>query len=186
MPSFTRSAIIHSCIRLLEQRPLNKISVKDIVEDCGINRNTFYYHFEDLPSLIEAIVQEEADRIIQNYATVASLQECLEIAVEFVLRYRNAALNIYNSANRDIYERYLLKICQHVVEKYVETVVPDAPVRQEDMQVIIRAYKCECFGHIIDWMNGGLQEDFPRYFKRLCELREGMTKEMIRRSLSME
>ena len=186
MPSFTRKAIMNSCIRLLEERPLNKISVKDIVEDCGINRNTFYYHFEDLPSLIEAIIQEEADRIIQNYAAVASLRECLEIAVEFTLNHRRAALHIYNSANRDIYERYLLKICQHVVEKYVETVVPDMPVREEDKQIIIHAYKCECFGHLIEWMNDGLQEDFPKYFIRLCELREGMTKEMFRRSLKME
>ena len=45
MASFTRKAIMDSCLRLLEERPVDKITVKDIVEDCGINRNTFYYHF---------------------------------------------------------------------------------------------------------------------------------------------
>ena len=58
MPSFTRQAIMKAFMQLLEERPLNKITVKDIVEVCGINRNTFYYHFEDIPSLIEAIVKE--------------------------------------------------------------------------------------------------------------------------------
>ena len=66
MTTRTRKAIMDSCIKLLNERPVNKISVKDIVEDCGINRNTFYYHFCDLPSLIEAITQEEADQIIQK------------------------------------------------------------------------------------------------------------------------
>ena len=53
MPNFTKKAIKDSMKKLLNERPLNQITVKDIVEDCGINRNSFYYHFEDMPSLIE-------------------------------------------------------------------------------------------------------------------------------------
>ena len=45
MPNFTKIAIQQSFLRLLSQRPITKITVKDIVEDCGINRNSFYYHF---------------------------------------------------------------------------------------------------------------------------------------------
>ena len=53
MPNFTKKAIKETFIELLDERPLNKITVKDIVEACGINRNSFYYHFEDLPALVE-------------------------------------------------------------------------------------------------------------------------------------
>ena len=63
MPSFTRRAIMESFLKLLDARPLNKITIKDIVEECGINRNTFYYHFQDIPDLIEAIAKEESDLI---------------------------------------------------------------------------------------------------------------------------
>ena len=56
MASFTRKAIMESFVTLLNEKPLNKITIKDIVEACGINRNTFYYHFQDVPDLIEAIV----------------------------------------------------------------------------------------------------------------------------------
>ena len=49
MASLTRKAIMDSLMKLLDQCPLNRITVKDIVEDCGINRNTFYYHFQGLP-----------------------------------------------------------------------------------------------------------------------------------------
>ena len=49
-------------MKLLNEQPLSKISVRDIVEDCGINRNSFYYHFQDIPSLIEEIIKEEADK----------------------------------------------------------------------------------------------------------------------------
>lgn len=45
MSKFTRDAIKNSFIKLLNERPLSQIKVKDIVEDCGINRNTFYILF---------------------------------------------------------------------------------------------------------------------------------------------
>ena len=40
MSSLTRKAIIESFLKLLDERPLNRIYVRDIVEDCGVNRNT--------------------------------------------------------------------------------------------------------------------------------------------------
>ena len=59
MVSWKRSAIMESLLKLLDERPLNKISVKDIVEDCGISRGTFYYHFQDKYDLLAYIVQKE-------------------------------------------------------------------------------------------------------------------------------
>ena len=76
--SLTKRAIRASFLKLLNERPLNKITVKDIVEDCGINRNSFYYHYPDIPALAEEIVRDEAARIVQEYPTVDSLEQCLE------------------------------------------------------------------------------------------------------------
>ena len=43
MSSFTKDAIKKTLLQLLNERPLAQITVKDIVQTCGINRNTFYY-----------------------------------------------------------------------------------------------------------------------------------------------
>ena len=75
MPNFTRRAIKESFLKLLNQRPLNQITVKDIVEDCGINRNSFYYHFSDLPALVEEIMAEQVSAMVENHPTVDSVQE---------------------------------------------------------------------------------------------------------------
>ena len=45
MANFTKKAIQESFLRLLMERPLSQITVKDVVADCGVNRNTFYYYF---------------------------------------------------------------------------------------------------------------------------------------------
>ena len=50
MPPFAKREIKNSFIKLLTERPISQITVKDIVEDCGVNRNSFYYHFQDIPS----------------------------------------------------------------------------------------------------------------------------------------
>ena len=75
MASFTRAAIKEAFLKLLNQRPLNQITIKDIVEDCGINRNSFYYHFEDLPALVEEIVGEHLQALIRNHPTISSVEE---------------------------------------------------------------------------------------------------------------
>lgn len=51
MLQLTKKAIVNSFIKLLNEKPLDKITVKNIAEDCGINRNTFYYHFSDIREL---------------------------------------------------------------------------------------------------------------------------------------
>ena len=64
MANFTEKAIKASFLKLLNERPLTKITVRDIVEDCGINRNSFYYHYRDIPALLEELITEQADKII--------------------------------------------------------------------------------------------------------------------------
>ncbi len=181
MVSLTKRSIMESCIRLLEQRPVNKISVKDIVEDCGINRNTFYYHFADLPALVEAIVQAEADRIMQSYHGVSSLEECVAAAMSFATEHRQTIFHIYNSANREILERSLLETCEYVSRAFVGNIAQGYRVGDDDREAVVQAYKCELFGQIINWLGHGMNEELERRFLRVCALRDGMAEEVFRR-----
>ena len=183
MASLTRKSIMDSFIKLLDERPLNRISVKDIVEDCGINRNTFYYHFTDIPALVEEIVREEADGIMQSGLGLNSLEECVDAAMRLSIAHKQAIWHIYHSANRDIYERYLLDICGYVVKSFVDNLIDGRPVPEADRAVIIQGYKCEVFGFITDWLSRGMREDVRDQFMRLCALRRGMTEEMLLRSM---
>ena len=74
MANFTEKAIKATFIKLLNEKPLSQITVKDIVKECGINRNSFYYHFQDITTLIEGIIIEEADRIISEYPSIDSIE----------------------------------------------------------------------------------------------------------------
>ena len=77
MAAFTKQAIKASFLKLLGMYPLRDISVKMIVEDCGINRKSFYYHYQDIPARLEEILTEQADALLASYQSVHSLEECL-------------------------------------------------------------------------------------------------------------
>lgn len=182
MSNFTKKAIEASFLKLLNERPLSKITVKDIVEDCGINRNSFYYHFEDLPSLIKSWMKGSIDRLIAKYAVVNSLEDCLNTAISFVLQNRRAFLHIYNSTNRDIFEQYLWEGCKYCVTSYIDTRFENIVVNDNDKTIIINFYKCLIFGQISSWFANGLKEDVQPRCKRLFELCDGVMINMINRS----
>ena len=181
MPNFTKRAIKEAFVALLDERPLNKITVKDVVEACGINRNSFYYHFQDLPALLEEIIAQRVRELIEMHPTVDSLEDCFDAAAEFVLQNRRAVLHIYNSLSRDVFERYLMDVCLYVVKTYVEADFAGRPVDERDMETIIRYHKCECFGNIIDWLNGGMKDDISAYFHRIYQLKRGWEGDVLRR-----
>lgn len=181
MSGFTKKAIKESFMKLLSMEPVSKITVKQLVEDCGINRNTFYYHYDDIPSLLEEIIHDETDRIISQYPTIDTLEKGLEVAIEFALENRTAVMHIYKSVNRDIYEKYLWQMIEYVCKRYFETLFKGANYNRNDKTIVANYYKCACFGLITDWLENDMREDLVKQFKRMCFLDKGHLEQLIKK-----
>lgn len=181
MSNLTRKAIRDSMMRLLEEKPLSKITVKDIVEACGINRNTFYYHYADIPALIEETLREQCDTVILKYPHLESLEQCMGMAIDFMITYRRAAKHIYESVNRDAFESYLWKLCEYAVNRYMDGVLAARNVTDEDRTLIVNYLECDCFGLVMFWMREGMTTDLQSGFSQLSELCGNWIEEMIER-----
>lgn len=181
MANFTEEAIKSTFLELLQHKSVSKITVREIVDACGINRNTFYYHYDSIPDLVEEIVSDITDSLVRENASVKTLEECIEIGANVALEYKRVLLNIYNSSNRSVYEIHLMRLCQNVVELYIDSVFGDTVVSDEDREILIRFYKCECFGQVIEWMNNNMSYNIVEQFSRLCKIREGFAEEVVRR-----
>ena len=180
MASFTKNAIKQSFIKLLNDRPLSKISVRDIVEDCGINRNSFYYHYQDIPTLLCELITEEAEKIAAKYPTPDSIEECVGACIDFALEHRRAIYHIYNSSNRDFYEQTLDKLCYTLISSYFDKLFGQYEIDPDDRALLIRTMSAECFGIIVHWMMRGMTDDIKKDFARICELRRGSVESMLR------
>ena len=174
MANFTKQAIKAAFLELLDEKPLNKISVRDIVERCGINRNSFYYHYQDLPALIEEIIKEDAEAIIRAYPSVTSIVEGFDAVIEFASHRRRAILHIYRSVSWDVFERKLMQVCEYFVRSYVDTALAQEPISPEDRKTIIDYYKCVCFGLTVDWLDSGMSEEYMKSIRRIFLLKRDM------------
>ena len=117
----TRKTLSASLKKLMEKKPLSKITVTDIVADCGVNRKTFYYHFADVPDLLKWTLEQEAVDVVKQF----DLLEEFESAMRFVLKYireNNHMINCaYDSIGRDELKRFLnhdfMSVMMDLIEK---------------------------------------------------------------------
>ena len=159
MPGFTRQIILHTLTELMNEKPLSKITVKDIVERCGVNRNTFYYHFRDIPDAVEAMVKEELNDILKDQKVPESVSDCMEILVNAVQKNKKAMIHLYRSIQRDVFADYLDHAAERVVEELINRAVGDFEMDQEDRHLISRYYQCVFVGVILDWLRHDMDYD---------------------------
>ena len=179
MADFTKKAIRDSFLKLLEERPLKQISVRDIVEGCGINRNTFYYHYQDIPQLLEAIVSEEAEVLITGEPEVGSMESCLNTIIDFAVRNKTPVMHIYKSVNRDVFEKYLWWVCDCVMTKYVDGLIQDRNISAGDRDIILAYVKAVAFGLVLGWLENGMTSHVHEFTHRMCQLKLGDLSDLV-------
>lgn len=178
----TQTAIIDAFWIILEEKPYNKITVKDIVEYCKVNRNTFYYHFHDIPELLDRVLKQEADQIIQNCGHFVEPVDCLEVIVRALLKRKNAFLHIYQSVNREIFLRELDRLALYCVNEYANTVTAHLLVVSQDKDLLIKFYKCAFVGIILDWLDQNMSYDLVASCQRISDLFKGSAKKAYLKS----
>ena len=159
MANFTEEAIKNKFMELLNRKPINKITVKEIAAECEINRNSFYYHFNDLPSLLEVILTDEAERFVEMHNEAGSIYEHLLDAIDFAIENKTAVYHIYNSANREMFEHYLDRISTKTVSDYMDNATRDMNIVEADYDALVLYYKCLLVGFVIDWLAQGMKYD---------------------------
>lgn len=169
----TKQAIVDTFRELLEERPLNKITVKDIAARCHVNRNTFYYYFADIPSLMEEIIEDMIDQVIRSYAKPDSPMDCLAPLAQYAAEHKRAMLHIYRSAQRETFQRGLDRIATYAITQYVDVVTKDIfppNVKSRERGLLIKYNKCTFVGGILDWLDNGMKYDVLSDAASVCKL----------------
>ena len=107
MSEITKRAFASSLKKMLAKRPLEKIRVIDITEDCGVNRQTFYYHFKDIYDLLEWVYTNEATKALGGKKTYETWKQGFKQIFQYILNNKEFVLSTFNSVSREYLERYL-------------------------------------------------------------------------------
>lgn len=181
MSTITKRALEASLKKLVKTKPLNKITVSDITDDCGINRMTFYYHFKDIYDLVEWICYEDVAKVLGDNKTYDTWQEGFLDLFELVLENKDFIMNVYNSVSKEHIETFLYKLTFKLMEDVVEEQAKGMNVNDMDKYFIANFYKYAFVGLMLEWIKDGMKKDPKKIIEKLSAVIQGSIKEALNR-----
>lgn len=102
----TKKTLAASLKRFMEKKPLSKITVSEIISDCGVNRKTFYYHFDDIYALLKWMLEEEAIEVVKQFDLLVDYREAILFVLDYVKANKHLLCCAYDSMGRDEMKRF--------------------------------------------------------------------------------
>ena len=155
----TKHALAVALKELMAQRPLDKITIHDLTERCGIRRQNFYYHFEDVYDLLRWMFQEEAVSLLQQHEGTLLWQEGLLQLFCYIEANRAVCLCALRSVGREHLKRFFEADIHAVIHRTVEQIGTEvgalrAGVTEEEVSLMTHLYVVTFAGMLESWLTG--------------------------------
>ena len=184
MAKQTQKFIMSTFMQLLESESLDKITVRDIVDECEINRNTFYYHYSDIYDLLDDVFRVETEKFMsEDVDENTTFGEEYERAARFVLKYKKAILHIYDSKKRDVLQNYLETLAFSFISRFVKKEADGYGLPDEDIDYITGFYTHAIVGNTLGWIKRKLPSGQEKFIARTAGTFNATVKDMIRQCL---
>jgi AcrR family transcriptional regulator len=160
MSHSTKEDILDTLMALLNERPLDEITVKDLTERCGISRQAFYYHFSDIYAVVDFGVHQEFDQLDFE----EDWYEVLSQVGDKLRENRTVVLNTYRAFERSYVERYLDKWFRPVMEREVRRAAEHYHVTEQQIDFVTELFKMGIVDVVLGWLDHGLTSRVKEYF----------------------
>ena len=169
MSNITKKALASSLKKILSKKEFNKITINDITEDCGVNRQTFYYHFKDIYDLLEWIYTNEVIGKIKNLETdnpTENWQQEFLYVFEYIIENKKFVYNTYYSVSRSFFLNFVYQQTNLVLTKAVNEKSKNMNIDEKNKKFIadFRRDSVRVFHNLLQFADGV----FPRPDKSHC------------------
>ena len=156
--SQTKQQLANSLKELMCHTPFKKITVQNVTSSCGLNRQTFYYHFKDMYELLSWIYSNDIFNEI-----VEEQDEPWETAVMQIVQYaksnRTFCRNTIRSIKKENMEEFLQPIVHNWIEKLAAVIAQNNYISKDDTKFIVDLFTTAFVNYGIQWVSRGMQED---------------------------
>lgn len=181
MASSTKEAFAAALKQMMAVKPMDKITVKDLVEICGVNRQTFYYHFDDVYDLLEWVFEEDANRVLPKEIVYDHWREDVIKFFEYLHENHTFALNVYNSNSRLYMLRFLKQRLQSCIKGFAEIVCENRNIDRQDFDFVVEFYANGIIGLISQWLDLGMKLPQSITKERFLQVLDGSVENMLSR-----
>lgn len=176
MSDLTKHALAASLKKLLKQKPIDKITVKDIVDDCGVNRHTFYYHFQDIYELIEWLCIDEANQVLGTHKTFETWKKGYYDLYRYLHANKAIIMNAYHSNYRNYLENYIRDLVRPYIVDFLNVQREGMSIPNERLEFIADAYTYGIVSIAMDWIANDMSERYENSMYFFLELLDGSMK----------
>ena len=172
MAETTKQKLVEMFYRLADRKNIDKITVKDLVEAAGVTRQAFYYHFRDIPDLIEWSLKEYAETIVRDNYPQISHEDSVHSFVRSIKAHGHMVRQILASNHRTEMEDMLLSAIRHYIQNLVDRLLLYPEVKRSDWDTVITFYSYATMGILIEYSR---KKDFDEEIltKQLVKLYAG-------------
>ncbi len=158
MANFTERAIVQSLLELLEEKSIDRITVKDITNRCDISRNTFYYHYHDIYEVLEVFIVTHTEVLFSKYEDNQDWEGGFEDILEFIYRNKAVINNIYMVVDRSSIRQFLNELIYRHAAIVINKEIAGQEYSSKALDVITDFYKNAFFEAIITWIDEGMKQ----------------------------
>ncbi|MGM9592849.1 MAG: TetR/AcrR family transcriptional regulator C-terminal domain-containing protein [Candidatus Onthomonas sp.] len=154
----TKRTLAASLKKLLAEKPCSKITVSELVQDCGLNRKTFYYHFSDLTALMKWMFEQEAVEVFKQFDLLTDCEKAINFVIDYVDSNTHIINCIYDSMGHDCMKQFLFDDFYGITRTAIDSVAVQLDVRlsEDFLQFLSRFYSEAMAGTLIDWFQNRL------------------------------
>ncbi|MDD3361746.1 MAG: TetR-like C-terminal domain-containing protein [Hespellia sp.] len=175
MTKFTKQAICASFTKLLNDRPLGQITVKDIVDDCGINRKTFYYYYQDIYALIDDLFKADLERIKETLSSDVKWPEAHKALANELLKNKTAVFHICRSLDDTKLEQTAYELGMQTIPNSIRAKLGNVEVEDSDLNLIASLSASALAGFLVRWVRDGMKDDPNAMIDRATAVMQGTT-----------
>jgi probable dihydroxyacetone kinase regulator len=169
----TEKALALSIKKLMKTIPLAKLSIREIVDDCGINRQTFYYHFKDKFDLVNWTYYTEAIENINDCAHYEHWTEGMYKTLVYFMNNKSFYINALNTPGQNAFDEYLFKNTNNLIMGVINDISSGLKVSDTDKNFIADFYTYAFVGITIQWIKTNMKESPKAIVGNLNDMIEG-------------
>lgn len=145
---------------LMAQKPLNKITVAEIMQSCGMARQHFYYHFEDVYDAVRWMFDQEAVALLREHEGVMLWQDGLFQLFQYLQENRAVCLCALHSISRERLKRFFQTDVHVIIQGTIQRIVEELNYQVSDGEVdlLTNFYVGALAGMMEEWLLGNIQE----------------------------
>lgn len=177
----TKKALADSLKKAMAVKPINKITIRELVEDSGLNRQTFYYHFQDIYDLLEWMLDQEIVSTLTESEYFLSWQDAGIYLLKYIQSNEAISHCLINSVGTTTLKKYIYSDALEIAQRFLRYAAQGIDVSERDFIALAHYYSITFSALLEDWVSRGMKSTPEEMIDVLDTIVSGTAKQALLR-----